>query len=112
MGELTMKRKLLIASALTVVVVAVGGSAVAWASGSWQEAPPMTGNSAAMHGACVSGNSQAMRAAMENLTEEDWQAMGAYMRDGNHGGMMGGSPHSGMGDMMGAGFGPDEVLKS
>ncbi|MBI4218803.1 MAG: hypothetical protein HY682_01575 [Chloroflexi bacterium] len=103
-----MKKRLLLASALTLVLVGIGGSAVAWAAGSRQETPqtpPLTGNLAAMHGACVSGNAEAMQAAMNNLTEEDWQAMAAQMNarmnGGSHGNMMGG----GGGGMMGSGGG-------
>ena len=89
-----MKKKLLIASALTFVVVGIGGSAVALAAGSRQETPatpPLTGNLAAMHGACISGNAEAMRAVVDNMTPEDWQAMAGQMTAhmGSGAGMMG-----------------------
>lgn len=99
-----MKGKVLIASLLTLALVAVGGSAVAWASSARQAAPPLTGNLAAMHGACVSGNAEAMRAAIDNMTPEDWQAMAgqmtAHMSGGGTGGSMMGT-QSGTGGMMG-----------
>ena len=103
-----MKRKVLIASLLTFALVAVGGSAVAWASSARQVAPPLTGNLAAMHGACLSGNAEAMRAAIDNMTPEDWQAMAgqmtAHMRGGGTGGGMM-STQSAQGGMMGSGAG-------
>lgn len=107
-----MKRKVLIASLLMLALVAVGGSAVAWASSARQETPPLTGNLAAMHGACVSGNAEAMRAAIDNMTPEDWQAMAGQMTahmSGGTSGMMGGGAQGGMmggtGGMMGSGAG-------
>jgi hypothetical protein len=106
-----MKRKILIASALTLALVAIGGSAVALAAGFRQETPPMTGNGAAMHAACVSGSAEAMHAAIDNMTEADWQAMAGQMsahtsgmmESGNHADMMGGGAQDGVGGMMGSG---------
>ena len=81
--------------ALSIVTVGVVlAASPAWASPGSHADEPGTSALSAMHEACEAGDADGMIAAMESLTEEDWQEMEEHMH-GNHDGFMG----AGMMDM-------------
>ena len=83
------------ATAGIVLVVGMFLVVPAWAAPTRALEDPL----AAMHAACASGDAQAMRHAMNSLTDEEWRAMGDHMKNGSQstqgfdmmvtGGMMG-----------------------
>ncbi len=89
------------AKMVAVSIVAAGVVLVAspaWASPGSHADEPETPATEATHEACEAGDADGMIAAMESLTEEDWQAMEEHM-NGEHDEFMG-AGMMGMGSMM------------
>jgi len=85
------KRALLLLALIPVVVGAVLVTRPLWSSpvAEAQDIPQIESPGlAAMHAVCLSGDQDAMRALMDAMTEEDWQAMRSQMQSG-HASMMG-----------------------
>ncbi len=88
---------------LALSIVAAGvvlAASPAWASPGSHADEPETPTVSAMHEACEAGDADGMIAAMESLTEEDWQGM--EMEENMHGSNDGfmGAGMMGMGSMM------------
>ncbi|MBI4338253.1 MAG: hypothetical protein HY683_10550 [Chloroflexi bacterium] len=86
---------------LAFVLAGVLFSLPVWAAPSKQADEPKPDAYAAMHAACVAGDTQAMGDAMGSITEEDWQAMQGHMSDGHHANMGAHMGGQGQGSMMG-----------